>query len=266
MSPPKERLWEAVYNGLRQRIDQRELGPGSVLPTEQELVEQYGVGRGTVRQALQRLEAHGLITQAHGPQGRKVREFAPLMWNLSRFELGERRDDPDTGRDEWAADMREQGREPTETVQVDPLPAPSDIASYLNVEPETWLIRRRRYRYADGELVSIADTWLPDEVAKLPATYRDQRIYPFMAKDSIALPGGLIRAVGIIQRAVQHIHFARNPTPDEANLLGISASTSVAEVVIIGYDDNDQRFRVMVTVSPGDKLAAQYFLKVGASE
>lgn len=266
MSPPPTRRWEGVYNALRTAMHQRELAPGDTLPTEHELAETHGVGRAAVRHALQRLEERGLITRARGPHGRTVRDYAPLLWNLSRFEMGERRDDPDSGVDEWAADMREQGRSPAETVDVEPLPAPADIASYLNVDTDTWLIRRRRLRYADNELISIADTWLLDDVAKSPATSDNgTKIYPFMSKDSLALPGGLIRAVGINQVSVEDLHYARRPSPDEAELLNIYSTDPIAEVVRVGIDDHDRRFRAMVTVSPGHRLAARYVLRVGGA-
>ncbi|WP_017972407.1 GntR family transcriptional regulator [Actinopolyspora halophila] len=258
--------WERVYDALRRQIDEKYLAPGDALPTEQQLVDAHGVSRGTVRTALARLATHGLITDAHGPHGRTVREFAPLLWNLSTFEVGARRDDPDAGIDEWAADMREQGRRPAETVEVEPRLARRDIAEYLKLDGDEWLIRRRRHRYADDIPVSLADTWLPDDVAKLPAEYRDQRIYPFMEKRSISLPGGLIRAVGITQTHVEDLHYARMPTDEEAGLLAISIHEPVSEVVRIGHDHAGRRFRVMITVSPGHRMAARYVLSVkGAS-
>lgn len=273
MSPPRTRRWEQVYDTLRTDIDQRKRAPGDPLPTEHQLAEDHGVGRDTVRRALAQLEAHGLITSAHGSQGRRVREFAPLMWNLSRFELGDRRDDPDQGIDEWAADMRQQGREPSETVATARLESRADAAAYLTLDRGTTVYRRRRYRYADGELVSIADTWMPEWVSERPATSANgelileengEVLYPFKVKRSLSLPGGLIRAVGLRQAWVRDLHFARYPTPDEAEALG--TSDPVAEVVRIGYDHQDKPFRAMITVSPGHLLAAQYVLKVGGND
>lgn len=264
MSAPRQQRWQAVYDGLRTRIDQRKLEPGASLETEAEIAKTYGVGRDAVRRALQRLESHGLITAAHGPYGRRVREYAPLIWPLSEFEIqGKRGDDPNTGVDNWAAGIRAQGRTPAETVEVEDFPAPADVANYLDVEPETWLTRRRRWRYANGELVSIADTWLLDEVAKMPATSENgEKIYPFKMKESVALPGGLVRAVGINQTWTRHVHYSRQPSPTEVDLLDIAPTDPISEVVIIGFDDTDRRFRVMITVSPGHLIAAQYDLQV----
>ena len=273
MSPPRARRWEVIYDELREAIDQRKRAPGDPLPTEHDLAATHGVGRDTVRRALQQLEAHGLITAAHGSQGRKVREFAPLTWNLSRFERGDRRDDPDQGIDEWAADMREQGRTPSETVETAGLGARADAAAYLALATDSWVYRRRRYRYVDGDLVSIADTWMPEWVSERPANsengepMRDEDgkiLYPFKAQYSLSLPGGLIRAVGLRQAWFRDLHFARYPTPNEAEALG--TNDPVAEVVRIGYDREDKPFRAMITVSPGHLLAAQYVLRVGGDD
>lgn len=45
------------------------LAPGTMLPSEAKLLEQYGVGRGTIREALRLLEVNGLIVIRSGPGG-----------------------------------------------------------------------------------------------------------------------------------------------------------------------------------------------------
>lgn len=273
MNTPAPQRWQTVYNGLRDAIDQRQLAAGDPLGTEAELAASYGVGRDAVRRALQRLESHGLITSSRGPYGRRVREYAPLVWALSEFEVaGKRVDNPQTGTDNWASGIRAQGREPSEQVQLHSFAARDDVAhraaGYLDVtDPDEWLLRRRRWRYADGELISIADTWLLDEVSKLPATSENGgTIYPFREERSVALPGGIIHAVGLRQPWTRHLHRARHPSTDEAALLDIEPSEPIAEVVIIGFDQNDRRFRAMITISPGDRLAAQYDLQLESDE
>lgn len=43
--------------------------PGDKLPSERELIEQFGVGRGVIREALRALEATGFVTMRQGPNG-----------------------------------------------------------------------------------------------------------------------------------------------------------------------------------------------------
>lgn len=51
---------------LRCRVRSGEFAPGSKLPTEAEMVRDYGVSRSTVRQALKALEAQGIVVTRHG--------------------------------------------------------------------------------------------------------------------------------------------------------------------------------------------------------
>lgn len=56
-----ERLSKVVSDALLARIAGGEFGPGDRLPTEHLLMEQYNVGRNTVREAMQGLRALGLV-------------------------------------------------------------------------------------------------------------------------------------------------------------------------------------------------------------
>ena len=48
------------------------LGPGSMLPSERVMLENYGVGRGTLREALRFLEFQGVVAMKPGPGGGPV--------------------------------------------------------------------------------------------------------------------------------------------------------------------------------------------------
>ncbi len=67
-------LSDAVYAQLRDRITRGLLAPGEALPSERVLVEELGVNRGAVREALRRLEQARLITVRHGGTSR-VQDF-----------------------------------------------------------------------------------------------------------------------------------------------------------------------------------------------
>jgi DNA-binding FadR family transcriptional regulator len=67
-SRPIERrnTYELVAESLLTLISDRHLKPGDPLPTERELMQHYGVGRSSVREALRMLESKGLITGSSG--------------------------------------------------------------------------------------------------------------------------------------------------------------------------------------------------------
>ena len=76
-SPASSRSAEPSYRmiaaDLRAKIESGELAPGDTLPSESELTSQFGVSRGTARQAFLELQAAGLIDAVQG-RGRFVKE------------------------------------------------------------------------------------------------------------------------------------------------------------------------------------------------
>jgi DNA-binding FadR family transcriptional regulator len=70
------KLAESLARDLAETIFNRGLVPGSRLPSERALLEQLKVSRGTLREALRLLEAHGLIRVRPGSSGGAV--VAPM--------------------------------------------------------------------------------------------------------------------------------------------------------------------------------------------
>ena len=60
---------EALAQEIVHEIVSRKLAPGTLLPSEAQMLEDYGVGRGSLREALRILEVHGLITMKPGRNG-----------------------------------------------------------------------------------------------------------------------------------------------------------------------------------------------------
>jgi GntR family transcriptional regulator, transcriptional repressor for pyruvate dehydrogenase complex len=63
------KAYEQVYDQLRELIMRGELARGQRLPNEVVLAGEFGVSRGTVREALRALAAHNLIRTAKGAGG-----------------------------------------------------------------------------------------------------------------------------------------------------------------------------------------------------
>ncbi len=68
--PP--RLYEEVARDLASAISEGQLAPGTFLPTEQELAQEYGASRSVVREAVKLLSARGFVEVLHG-RGSRVR-------------------------------------------------------------------------------------------------------------------------------------------------------------------------------------------------
>ena len=59
-------LYEQIYEDIARRIETGEYKAGDKIPTETELLEQYGVSRVTVRRAMSRLVSENLLVKKAG--------------------------------------------------------------------------------------------------------------------------------------------------------------------------------------------------------
>lgn len=245
-------LYEQVADNIRGQIDGGELQPGGVLPTEGELAATHQVSRQTVRVALQRLAAEGLLTSGKG-RGHRVRDYAPIQWRLSQFESAETRgDNPETAIDAWAADVREQGREPHQTITVSlVLPTPR-VAERLQVDAEDTVVVRHRLRSVDGTPFQLSDSYFREELV---------RGTPLMEPRDVSAPGGLLYSIGQPQVEFLDEIFIRMPSKAEADQLRMPVGTPVAEHVRTGYGKDGSPLRVMVTIVPGDRHSLAYRVK-----
>lgn len=74
---------ELIARDLANFIIEHDLPPGAMLPTEKDMVESFGVGRTTLREALRLLETRGVITIRSGPRG------GPVVRRPQAGDLGE---------------------------------------------------------------------------------------------------------------------------------------------------------------------------------
>ena len=93
---------EQVAAQIREAIQRLGAKAGEWLPTEAELSEQFGVSRSTVREALKRLQAIGMVESQPG-RGTVVRDADPLRAYF-RVAIGER---PWLARQEALAELRQ---------------------------------------------------------------------------------------------------------------------------------------------------------------
>ncbi len=125
---------------LRTRILAGKLPPGARLPTEDELMRTYGVARGTVRRALEQLEAEGLIVTTQG-RGSCVSTRHPSAMPF-RFTSPEQ-----------PGDFRVLAREV--------IPAPAGVAERLALPPGEPVIHISRQRRAGATVVAFSERYLP---------------------------------------------------------------------------------------------------------
>lgn len=243
-------LWEGVYDALRRRIElgatrpgaPGALHPGAIVPTEAELCDEHDVSRPVVRQALGRLQQDGLVSRGQGRRGRRVRDPRPIAWRLHEFEHGGRRDTRTS--DDWAAGITEQGRVPSQNVTVSVETATTDVATSLEVDPGSMVVRRSRVRCVDGVPHQLSNSYFPEALA------RDTLL---MEQRDMAMPGGILRHIGHPQVSVRDTILIRMPTPTEVRKLDIAPGVPVGEHRRTGYGEDGTPVRHMVTIFAADR-------------
>lgn len=86
-SKSKVSVVDTVLDGIITEIIEGRLNPGDKLPTEPELVKQYGAGRNSVREAIKKLEANGIvyIKRADGTfvsENYNHKMLDPMLYNI----------------------------------------------------------------------------------------------------------------------------------------------------------------------------------------
>src|SRR5215213_11346745 len=143
-------LHQRIADELRQRIAAGILVPGDSLPSEHALMHQFGVSRGTIRQARAALRADGLID---GSQGRKlIVRGIPLTQPLGELVS-------------FTSWVRSLGKEPRGQVISFELGSGSEeVAAALDLEVGDPIRRLVRVRSADSELLLIERTFFPEAI------------------------------------------------------------------------------------------------------
>jgi GntR family transcriptional repressor for pyruvate dehydrogenase complex len=82
------RAYQRIVEQIESALLSGELSPGETLPSERELMRQFGVSRATVREALRVLESRGLVRSRPGsPNGAEVLSFQTKMLRTPLSQL-----------------------------------------------------------------------------------------------------------------------------------------------------------------------------------
>jgi len=139
-------FYQQLYEILRKKIVRGDWQPGELLPSESELIEQYQVSRITARKALESLVNENLI---YRERGRGTFVAHPTVEQALVRIIS------------FTEDMRQRGFKPgTQVLSSGLVPASEEIAEKLRVEPGEELASLERLRLADGETMSLEQSFL----------------------------------------------------------------------------------------------------------
>lgn len=218
-----------VVTELQRRIREGVYGPGDMLPSESQLVREFGVGRTTVVRALQMLQQEGWITREQGVASyvKGVPAKRPGATRPGRALL----DRPETGEGLRVAEAR-------------PAPLPANVAVLLGLAEGTAGVVRRLVTERDGEPVELVTFWFPEPVA---------------SGTDLATPTPLTAGVRQHLRTLKQLRAdhiterlsARLPSTQEADLLRIEHSAPVLGVMAVVYAAADRPLLVADVALPG---------------
>ncbi|CAM3288755.1 GntR family transcriptional regulator [Occultella aeris] len=147
--------WGQIARDIRRRIEQRELAPGVQLPSENELAENYGVSRITVRQALSSLADEGYIHRRQG-SGTFVSDTVQVVQHDLAIAQPWRDRLASSGMKATSVEV------PTEHIRAPPVALLFDLdLAHGDIGPR-WF---RRLQLVDGNPIGMSDSWLAPGVA-----------------------------------------------------------------------------------------------------
>jgi GntR family transcriptional regulator len=228
-APPK---YAQVVDAIKRRIERGEYAPGTLLPSEHQLVGEFEVSRPTIVKALSALRQDGWIDTQQG-KGSFVRG-RPALADAERTR-------PAHGVLELA-----ETEVAGELVQAGVKLAPPHVAALLGLKQGARAFVRQRLLSQDGEPVELASAWLPLELAAgtdlaSPDLLGESIRQHLQARKKIRLDHGVEQIT------------ARHPTGEEAALLRVAADAPVLSVIVTAYDATAKPIQVSDLVLPGER-------------
>lgn len=223
---PTSPAYRQVVDELRRRVRVGQYQPGSALPAEPELAEEFGVSRSLVNRALSVLRTEGWVRPERG-RGTTVNPL-PVLRRSTIARQGRAAREAGAARGAFAAEVAAAGFSPRSNSAVREIPAPDDIAAELGIEPGAPAIERRRVMYADNIPVQVAVSWLPASIAAgTPIAQQDPG------------PGGIYSRLADIGHAparFRELTRVRTPDDGEARALHLDGDHRVYEITRTARD------------------------------
>ena len=237
--------YQQIADQLRAQIDAGDLPPGSPIPREADLQEQFGVARGTIRQALDVLRGEGRIITVNG-RGSHVRPTLPVR-RLAMSRYATAGDGPIVASNPDFIKVE---------ACFDEVDADGDVAGLLEVEPGTGLLRRQYVYRTLGTAQQLTTSYLLyDMVAGTPVA--DPANEPWAGGTMAQL-----RSLGHEVTAVEESVRARMPSQVEAETLGIKGVTPVLSIsrrMLAGARPVEAAVDIVI---PADRVVLDYRIEL----
>ncbi|WP_435278978.1 GntR family transcriptional regulator [Streptomyces sp. 1222.5] len=228
VEPPK---YVRLAQTLQRRIEDGTYAPGTRVPSENQLVQAFGMSRPTVVRALELLKRDGWLESRQG-YGTIVRGRPEVVEHKDRRgrEALERDESQDAGR----------------LIEVGHVAVPARVASALGVPRGTDVLVRRFLVEEGGEAVELVSSYFPVGLAEGTELGSDKPL------------SGSTRELLEARKKVRFDHVvervsARLPEGREAELLGLPDGVPVLSVLVIACDASGRSLQVSDVLLPADQ-------------
>lgn len=231
-------LYHQIYVVLRNRIYSGQIGPGDLVPGEQELAADFGVSRITAKRALNELAAAGLVVRERGRGTRVVhRPPAPSVT---------------TSLEGWLENISLMGiATEARVLEFDYIRAPADVAGALAIAPGATVQRSVRTRYLNGESMSYLVTCLPEDIGS-NFDREDLDHYPLLQ---------LLERAGVKVASARQVVTATVADPAVAAALDIDPGAPLLEVRRVVLDVADRPIEYIRILYRPDRYQFEMNLK-----
>ncbi|NGZ74800.1 trehalose operon repressor [Saccharibacillus alkalitolerans] len=203
-------IFSQIYSDYTQRIESGLLKTGIKLPSENEISEEYGTSRETVRKALHLLSQNGYI--------HKIRGKGSFVLDMNRMEF------PISGLVSFKEVSERLGRTVRTLVhEVSRIPCPSGVARQLQVAEKEPVWKVVRAREIEGEKVILdKDYFLASLIPSLTEEIANDSIYAY-------LEGELSLKIAYAKKEIS----VENVSEEDKRLLDLAKDTHI--VVVRNY-------------------------------
>lgn len=235
-------LYYQIENVLREKIASGAFSPGEQLPTESNMIEQFGVSRITIRQALSALASENLIERRQGSgtyvaqRKTRKRKFDGMIHLTGSLD-----------------ELIEMGLEtPVKLLEMNRIEADKHEAALLQVKTGTPVFMLKRLRLHEDTPYSLIVNYLPVEIGD-------------KLTESELNSGAILQSIE--NKLGYHLHEARQQIKAEladpyvAELLGVRVGSALLSIERTVYSDDGKPVEFVHTLYRSDKYGFSVYLK-----
>lgn len=222
-------MYHQIMENLKKQIEDGTLAPDTLIPSEREYAERFGISRMTVRQALSNLVNEGYLYRQKG-KGTFV--------SRKKFEQ------PLQGLTSFSEDMRQRGlKASSQLIDFKKTACPEHLLPVLQLTNSDAVFELKRIRLANDEPMAIETSYIPERFAgDLTKEHLTGSLYEYIETNT----------GHVIAHAKQELE-ANVASKEEAHLLSILAGDPVLSITRTTFFQKDIPFEYVVSVYRGDR-------------